>query len=76
MNFPAIKDMLDTFISLTDSDDYLITLKKTRHAVQSMAQKLDQTNISLVFFFSSLKIDHSLGVKKRSYIDYLNEHCE
>ena len=37
-----------------------------------MAQKLQQTKISLFFFFSHTDIDHSLGVKKRSYIDHLN----
>jgi hypothetical protein len=30
----------------------------------------------MVFFTSYVEIDHSLGVKKRSYIDYLNEHSE
>jgi hypothetical protein len=41
-----------------------------------MAQRLHQTKISLVFFFSYVKIDHSLGTKKRSYIDKLNAHSE
>lgn len=30
----------------------------------------------MIFFMSHVEIDHSLGVKKRSYIDRLNEHSE
>jgi len=61
---------------LTENDDYHPTLIKVRHSVQSVAEKLHQTRISLVFFLSYVKIDHSLGTKKRSYIDKLNEHSD
>ena len=30
----------------------------------------------MVFFTSYVEIDHSLGVKKRSYIEKLNEHSD
>ncbi len=29
----------------------------------------------MIFFTSHVKIDHTLGIKKRSYINKLNEHC-
>lgn len=44
--------------------------------MQSVSQKLNETNVTILFFFSHIEIDHSLGVKKRSYIDYLNEHAD
>jgi hypothetical protein len=44
--------------------------------VQSVAQKLNQTKVTLLFFFSHIEVDHSLGNKKRSYIDHLNEHAD
>jgi hypothetical protein len=61
---------------VSNNDDYFDTLQKTRHAVQTVAQRLSQTKVTLLFFFSYVHIDHSLGTKKRSYIDYLNEHSE
>ena len=72
----AVKEMIMTILTVTQNDDYFITLQKTRHSIQSVAQKLNQTKISLIFFMSYVEIDHSLGVKKRSYIDLLNEHSE
>ncbi len=61
---------------ISNNDDYCDTLQKTRHAVQTVAQKLCETKVTLLFFFSYVHIDHSLGTKKRSYINYLNEHSE
>jgi hypothetical protein len=61
---------------VSQNEDYFYTLQKTRHTVLSVAQHLNQTKISLLFFFSYVEIDHSLGTKKRSYINILNEHSE
>ena len=41
-----------------------------------MAQRLHETKVTLIFFFSYVAIDHTLGKKKISYIDLLNEHSE
>lgn len=41
-----------------------------------MAQRLNETKVTLIFFFSYVAIDHTLGKKKISYIDLLNEHSE
>jgi hypothetical protein len=76
LNMPSIKELLTSVMTITQSDNYHQTLVKTRHSVQTMAQRLEHTRISLVFFFSYVEIDHSLGLKKRSYIDYLNEHSD
>jgi hypothetical protein len=61
---------------VANSDDYLETLQKTRHAVLNVSQRLSQAKVTLLFFFSYVAIDHSLGLKKRSYIDHLNEHSD
>jgi len=66
--------MLSGIMIIANRDDYHDTLVKTRHSIQNVANKLEETKISLIFFFSFIEIDHTLGVKKRSYIDYLNEH--
>lgn len=57
---------------VSENDNYLHTLRKTRHAVQAAAQKLNETKVTLIFFFSYVAIDHTLGRKKISYIDQLN----
>jgi hypothetical protein len=67
-----VKELLSSLMAISQNDDYCETLEKTRHAVQSVAQKLNETKVTLLFFFSYVHIDHSLGTKKRSYIDYLN----
>lgn len=64
--------MIINLLTISKSDDYFFTLQKTRHNIQSVAEKLHQTNISLIFLMTYVEIDHSLGVKKRSYIDFLN----
>lgn len=68
----AIKQLFSETFLISKEDDYSVTLTRTRHAIQSVAQKLNQTNITLLFFFSHIEIDHTLGVKKRSYINKLN----
>jgi hypothetical protein len=73
---PNVRELLTTVMVVSQNDDYFDTLQKTRHAVQTVAQRLHETKVSLFFFFSYVKIDHSLGTKKRSYIDYLNEHSD
>lgn len=72
----AIKELFEKTFVISQEDDYSKTLVKTRHSIQSVAQKLNQTKITLLFFFSHIEIDHTLGVKKRSYIDHLNQHAE
>ncbi len=55
-------------------DNYLNTLRKLRHILQSEIHKYGKNveYIDIVFFTSYVEIDHSLGIKKRSYIDQLN----
>lgn len=71
---PNVRELISSLMVVSNNDDYFDTLQKTRHAVQTVAQRLSQTKVTLLFFFSYVHIDHALGTKKRSYINYLNEH--
>lgn len=75
-NIDEIRDLFSQTFTISQEDDYSKTLIKTRHALQTIFNRLEQSKISLIFFFSHLEIDHSLGVKKISYINYLNQHAD
>ena len=72
LNIASIKELLGKVMVVCENDNYLTTLIKTRHAVQTVAQRLHETKLTLIFFFSYVAIDHTLGRKKISYIDLLN----
>jgi len=65
-------------MKISEQDNYLLTLRKLRHVLQKDIYKYDKRIefIEIIFFTSYIEIDHSLGVKKRSYIDFLNQHSD
>ena len=73
-NYEAIKDILNTNMIVSKKDNYLMTLRKLRHVLDTEIHKYDKKveYVDMIFFTSFVDIDHSLGVKKRSYIDQLN----
>ncbi len=77
-NYEAIKEILTMHMAITKEDNYLLTLRKLRHILQNEIHKYDKNfeYIDIIFFTSHVEIDHSLGVKKRSYIDQMNEHSD
>jgi len=77
-NYDAIKEILTLNMKISKEDNYLMTLIKLRHILQNEIYKYDKNieYLDIVFFSSFVEIDHSLGVKKRSYIDQLNEHSD
>jgi hypothetical protein len=72
----VIADLLRDTFEITQEDDYSRTLVQARHSVQTVAQRLKESRITFLFFFSHLEIDHSLGTKNWRYVNKLNEHSE
>jgi hypothetical protein len=76
LGYEAVRDILEGNLRVEENDDYLGTLRKLRHVLQTDIYKYDKvfTRIDMIFFTSYVEVDHTLGVKKRTYIQKLNEH--